>query len=140
MSEKVQIGSIVIGKVVKIKPFGAIVSLPDNSQGLVHISHISKSFVQNISDELEIGEEVTVKVLSVDATSGKISLSIKDAIANSKDRHENNSNTYESQSNSSYNKRSIQKQPLPSFEDKFKEWLKDSNERQAGLNKRNKRR
>ncbi|MDR1643319.1 MAG: S1 RNA-binding domain-containing protein, partial [Clostridiales bacterium] len=48
MSEKIEIkiGSIYEGKVVRLKPFGAIVSLPDNSQGLVHISHISNSYVQ----------------------------------------------------------------------------------------------
>ena len=44
MSEKLEVGSIVEGKVVRIKPFGAIVSL-GNTQGLVHISQIANSFV-----------------------------------------------------------------------------------------------
>jgi len=139
MSEKVEVGNIVVGKVVRIKPFGAIVSLPDNSQGLVHISHISKGFVQNIADVLEIGEQVTVKVLSHDSASGKISLSIKEANVDSKEKQDVHPRASESPSQSNFNKRPAQKPTQLTFEDKFKEWLKDSNERQAGLNKRNKR-
>ena len=141
MSEKVEVGNIVVGKVVKIKPFGAIVSLPNNSQGLVHISHISRSFVQNITDVLDVGDQVTVKILSSDADTGKISLSIKEAVADSKESTEGSRNRHsENTQHSSFNKRQSQQKSQPSsFEDKFKEWLKDSNERQAGLNKRNKR-
>ncbi len=131
MSEKIDVGSIVEGKVVRTKPFGAIVLLPNNSQGLVHISHISTSFVQNIADHISIGDVVKVKVLSIDAASGKISLSIKDAA--------------EPQRKPRYEAHAHQQEQKPvdassSFEDKFKEFLKVSNERQAGLNKRNKRR
>ncbi len=134
MSEKLEVGSIVEGKVVRLKPFGAIVSLPNNSQGLVHISHISTSFVQNIADHLTVGDIVKVKVLSVDPTSGKISLSIKDTVVPQKKEHN------ERQNHSSDFRQKSSQEPTNSFEDKFKEWLKVSNERQAGLNKRNKRR
>ena len=130
MSEKIEVGCIVDGKVVKTKPFGAIVTLPGGVQGLVHISHISTSFVQNIADYVKVGQLVKVKVISIDAESGKISLSMKEA--------------------SEPTETTVKKQPQndmraapnvnSSFEDKFKEWLKVSNERQAGLNKRNKRR
>ena len=50
MSEKLEVGSIVEGKVVRVKPFGAIVSL-GNTQGLVHISQVANSFVQDINEE-----------------------------------------------------------------------------------------
>jgi predicted RNA-binding protein with RPS1 domain len=117
----VEVGSIVDGTILRIKPFGAIVSLPNGLQGLVHISHVSTSFVQSIEDHFEVGDEVKVKVISKDPETGKISLSIRDAAPPPP--------------------RARQASPSDgSFEDKMKEWLKSSNERQAGLNKRNKRR
>ena len=65
MSEKLEVGSIVEGKVVRVKPFGAIVSL-GNTQGLVHISQVANSFVQDINDHVKVGDMVKVKVLSID--------------------------------------------------------------------------
>lgn len=135
MSEKIEVGSIVEGKVVRTKPFGVIVALPDNSQGLVHISHISTSFVQNVTDHINIGDVVRVKVLSVDAASGKISLSIKEAAEPvKKPRSEWNA------SGGDFRPKAQPVDAVGTFEDKLKEWIKVSNERQAGLNKRNKRR
>ncbi|KHD84361.1 S1 domain-containing post-transcriptional regulator GSP13 [Heyndrickxia ginsengihumi] len=77
MSTNYEAGSIVTGKVVAIKPFGAFVALDDEKQGLVHISEIKHGFVKDINDVLTVGEEVNVKILSIDEESGKISLSIK---------------------------------------------------------------
>ena len=68
MSEKLEVGSIVEGKVVRVKPFGAIVSL-GNTQGLVHISQVANSFVQDINDHVKVGDMVKVKVLSIDEES-----------------------------------------------------------------------
>jgi predicted RNA-binding protein with RPS1 domain len=137
MSEKIEIGSIVEGKVSRIKPFGAIVLLPDNTQGLVHISHISTSYVQNIEEHVSMGDMVKVKVISSDPVTGKISLSIKDTMPKPAVT-QNNSKPYR-------NDNFKAKAPMPTgpsdlFEDKFKDWLKVSNDRHAGLNKRNKKR
>jgi len=136
MSEKVEIipGSVYEGKVVRLKPFGAIVILPDNSQGLIHISHISNSYVQNVDDHLSVGDIVRVKVLTNDKSSGKISLSMKDV--------EQPELMQEREAAIEYEQRREKNRPEGggTFEEKFKEWLKASNERQAGLNKRNKRR
>ena len=131
MSEAIEINSIVEGEVIRIKPFGAIVLLPDNRQGLVHISHISSKYVQNITDYVNVGDAVTVKVLSIEAETGKISLSMKDAEPPKPVERP----AYEPD----FNRGGFGGQPN-SFEDKFKDWLKSANERQAGLNKRNKRR
>ena len=143
MSEKVQVGSIVEGKVLRIKPFGAIVSLGDKVQGLVHISQIANSFVQDINDHVSVGDIVKVKVLSVDEASNKISLSMREALPpkTTKPHFEKN---FRSKENKSYENRTtypsddyFKPQAAPSdFEDKMKDWLKQSNERQAGLNKR----
>ena len=80
MSEKVQVGTIVEGKVLRIKPFGAIVSLGDKTQGLVHISQVANSFVQDINEHVSVGDIVKVKVLSIDEASNKISLSVRKCV------------------------------------------------------------
>ena len=74
-----EVGSIVEGKVSKIMPFGAFVSLPGKKSGLVHISEVARDYVENIADHLKEGDEVKVKVIKIDET-GKISLSIKQAL------------------------------------------------------------
>lgn len=74
-----EVGSVVEGKVSKIMPFGAFVSLPGKKSGLVHISEVARDYVENISDHLKEGDEVKVKVIKID-DSGKISLSIKQTL------------------------------------------------------------
>lgn len=136
MTEKIEVGNILEGKVVKIKPFGAIVLLNGNVQGLVHISQISNSFVENINTHLSVGDIVKVKVLSVDKQANKISLSIKDANPASQNTKKAQQNEPGAENKSQPHQKSSA-QPL---EDKIKDWLKQSNERQAGINKRNNRR
>lgn len=74
-----EVGSILDGKVSKVMPFGAFVSLPDRKSGLVHISEVARDYVENINDHLKEGDEVKVKVVKID-DDGKISLSIKQAL------------------------------------------------------------
>jgi general stress protein 13 len=77
MSEKIEVGTVLKGKVTGIQPYGAFVEIAENTQGLVHISEIQHGFVKDINEHLKVGDEVNVKVLSVDAQSGKIGLSIR---------------------------------------------------------------
>lgn len=77
---KPEIGQIYEGKITSITNFGAFVTLPDGPDGMVHISEISDRFVKNISDVCQVGETVSVKVISI-ADNGKIALSIKQAKA-----------------------------------------------------------
>jgi len=121
-------GIVVEGTVNKIKPFGALVELPGNVHGLVHISHISSSYVQNINDYIAVGDVVKVKVLSIDTKNNKISLSIKEAEPMQRtERPEVRHIEYRGADSPQ------------TFEEKFKEYVKSSNERLAGLNKRNKK-
>ena len=133
----VVIDGIYTGKVLKIKPFGAIVSLPGGVPGLVHISQITNGFVQDVGDVLAIGDEVDVRVVSQDA-SGKISLSMKDVPQRRVivDDEEEDADDY----SYNYEPPVITAAQAASFEEKFKTWQKTSNERIAGINKRNKRR
>ena len=135
----VVIGEIYEGKVLKIKPFGAIVSLPGSTLGLVHISQITNGFVQDVGDILAVGDEVDVRVVSHDLASGKISLSMKD-VPQRRLHDEEGDEGEEDDYGYSYEPTVITAAQVASFEEKFKAWQKTSNERIAGINKRNKRR
>lgn len=67
------------GKVARLTNFGAFIDL-GGVDGLVHISQISYDHVKNPADILSVGQEVDVKILSVDEEAGRISLSIKDTL------------------------------------------------------------
>ena len=73
------VGSILDGKVTGITKFGAFVSLPEGRSGLVHISEIAYSYVNDVKDHLKEGQEVKVKVIGIDEN-GRINLSIKKAM------------------------------------------------------------
>lgn len=73
---ELEVGAILEGKVTGITKFGAFVSLPGGRSGLVHISEIAYSYVSDVSAFLEVGQEVKVKLISID-DNGRINLSIK---------------------------------------------------------------
>jgi len=73
-----EVGSVLEGKVTGITKFGAFVSLPENRSGLVHISEIAYSYVNDVREHLTEGQDVTVKVISID-DNNRINLSIKQA-------------------------------------------------------------
>ncbi|QED49137.1 S1 domain-containing post-transcriptional regulator GSP13 [Cytobacillus dafuensis] len=77
MSEKIEVGSVITGKVTGVQAYGAFVALNETTQGLVHISEVTHGFVKDINEHLKVGDEVEVKVLSVDEGAGKIGLSIR---------------------------------------------------------------
>ena len=72
---ELQVGSILEGKVTTITKFGAFVALEGGKSGLVHISEIANTFVNDVHDFLQEGQ--TVKVLVLSTENGKINLSIK---------------------------------------------------------------
>ena len=74
----IEVGMILEGKVSGITKFGAFVDLPDSKTGMVHISEVAPTFINEISDYVKVGQEVKVKVLALN--DGKISLSMKQAL------------------------------------------------------------
>ena len=75
-----EIGAIYKGKVVKIMSFGAFVEIAPGKDGLVHVSKLDKTRVENVEDVVSIGDEIVVKVMEIDSQ-GRINLSRKDALA-----------------------------------------------------------
>ncbi|HJC48754.1 MAG TPA: polyribonucleotide nucleotidyltransferase [Candidatus Lachnoclostridium pullistercoris] len=69
-------GMIMNGKVVRIMNFGAFVELAPNKDGMVHISKLSDKRVGKVEDVVNIGDEVTVKVIEIDKM-GRVNLSMR---------------------------------------------------------------
>ena len=75
----IAVGEIYEGVITGITKFGAFVKIDEKTTGLVHISEVADTYVKEISDFLQVGDEVKVKVLNV-ADNGKVGLSIKKAV------------------------------------------------------------
>ena len=112
----IMIDSIIEGKVSRIMPFGAFVDLGGGRSGLIHISEIANTFIKDVNEYLRLGDEIQVKVLSIDDT-GKISLSLKKALPEPPEPEEDFSKP-------EFN---------AGFEDKLARFMKDSNEKLTAL-------
>ena len=114
----IEVGAIAAGKVTGIMRYGAFVTLEDKTVGMVHISEISHQYVNDINEVLKLGQDVRVKVLSVDENN-RISFSIKKAEPTPPRRE---------RAMPSFEKRTA---PVPklemTFEDKLKEFMQSSN-------------
>ena len=77
--EEPEVGQVYEGKVVKIMEFGAFVNFFGKKDGLVHISQLSDERVEKVTDVINEGDTVKVKVIGFDK--GKVKLSIKDVDA-----------------------------------------------------------
>jgi polyribonucleotide nucleotidyltransferase len=76
LATPVKVGNIYTGKVVRITDFGAFVELAPKTDGMVHVSQLADHPVQSVSDEISLGQEISVMVTAID-DSGKIRLSRK---------------------------------------------------------------
>ncbi|MFN2744049.1 MULTISPECIES: S1 domain-containing post-transcriptional regulator GSP13 [Bacillus] len=122
MTAKFEVGSVYTGKVTGLQAYGAFVALDEETQGLVHISEVTHGFVKDINEHLAIGDEVQVKVLSVDEEKGKISLSIRATQAaperkESKPRRQKAVQTEDAAAPQGFN----------TLKDKLEEWIEQSN-------------
>ncbi|XP_057545675.1 polyprotein of EF-Ts, chloroplastic [Amaranthus tricolor] len=71
-------GAMFTGKVRSILPFGAFVDFGAFTDGLVHVSMLSDSFVKDVNDVVSVGQEVKVRLVEVNDETGRISLSMRD--------------------------------------------------------------
>jgi polyribonucleotide nucleotidyltransferase len=79
LTEDAEIGKIYRGTVKKVVDFGAFVEILPGTEGLVHISQLAKERVNRVTDIVQEGDEIQVKVLEIDKQ-GKIRLSRKEAL------------------------------------------------------------
>jgi general stress protein 13 len=136
MTTKYEVGTVLKGKIAGIQPYGAFVALDEETQGLVHISEIKHGFVKDINDHLKVGDEVQVKVLSVDEESGKISLSIRatEEAPKSAEQAQSAKKPRRRQGQGSVTKTEEPTEGFNTLKDKLQEWIAQS-EREDLINK-----
>lgn len=136
---ELKIGEIYQGKITGITNFGVFVDLGDNTSGMVHISEVARSFVNDINEHVKMGEEVKVKVLSI-GDDGKIALSIKKALE--PERKENGGRPREKKPrqpqviDSSYTWTAKRNEP-EDFEDMMNRFKQTSDEKFSDLKRKN---
>jgi polyribonucleotide nucleotidyltransferase len=75
LTREIKVGDIFLGKVVRIMPFGAFVNLVPGKDGMVHVSELDTSRVENVEDVVKMGDEINVMVIAIEQGTGKVSLS-----------------------------------------------------------------
>jgi polyribonucleotide nucleotidyltransferase len=75
LTREIKVGDVFLGKVVRIMPFGAFVNLVPGKDGMVHVSELDTTRVENVEDVIKMGDEINVMVIGVEQGTGKISLS-----------------------------------------------------------------
>ncbi|MCR4676525.1 MAG: polyribonucleotide nucleotidyltransferase [Sphaerochaetaceae bacterium] len=78
--EEPEVGKVYQGTVKRIMDFGAFVEILPGKEGLCHISKLARTRVENVSDVLSVGQVIPVKLIEIDRTGGRLSLSYIDAI------------------------------------------------------------
>jgi len=130
-------GEIVDGKVQGITNFGAFIELSEGIVGLVHISEIADTYVKNVRDFIQVGDQVKVKVLNV--SGNKIGLSIKQAVSSkhieAKPDRFKKTNTSSGRRNTFRQDHRAKSEPV-SLDDKIAKFLKESDERMQPLKNR----
>mgnify|MGYP000767160702 CR=1 FL=1 len=131
---QLQVGMVIEGKVTGITKFGAFIALPGGRSGLVHISEVAPTFVNDVHDFLAEGQEVSVKILAI-TPEGKINLSVKQALPKP-ERPER-----PTRRESAPRRGATQPAPVPAepaeqtFEDKLKQFMSVSDSKQSELNR-----
>lgn len=126
---ELSVGSIFEGKVTGLTKFGAFISLPNGKTGMVHISEVANTYVNDISEHLTEGQVTQVKVISIDEASGRINLSIKKALPEqpappARQRQSAPQNTFTNRAASSANRTPVPKEAT--FEDRLKQFMTES--------------
>jgi polyribonucleotide nucleotidyltransferase len=79
LTQEAELDRVYLGKVKRITDFGAFVEIFPGTDGLVHISQLANHRVAKVTDVVNEGDEIHVKVLEIDPKSGKIRLSLREA-------------------------------------------------------------
>lgn len=135
-----EIGKIVEGKVNGLAKFGAFIELGDGVTGLVHISEVSDKYIEDINQELEVGQNVKVKVLSIE-DNGKVGLSIRKANEDHSEKSQHHPKVEKNersahrkgQSSKNFKAKSQQKSSGENFDALMSSFLRDSEDRLSDL-------
>ncbi|NLB29035.1 MAG: S1 RNA-binding domain-containing protein [Clostridiales bacterium] len=134
-----QIGSVVTGKVTGIAKFGAFVEIAPGQSGLIHISEIADAYVNEVRDHLTEGQQVQVKIVGIEGK--KINLSIKAAASPA--QQPDTAPAHERLPARTYQPRAqavAENDAEPSFEDRLKRFMKDSDSKMSEMRRSSDRR
>lgn len=120
---------IVEAEITRITDYGAFVKFGDGKKGLIHISQVADSYVKNVNDHLKVGDKVKAKITAV-SPDGKIDLTLKTQKDNTSRLREQKR---PSGQNSSYRNDKVFK--TSAFEERLKQFLMESEERQSDIKK-----
>lgn len=124
------VGAILEGKVKSITKFGAFIALPENKTGMVHISEITYSFVNDIHDHLTEGQDVKVMVIGLE--NDKINLSIRRTQPAPQRQPSGRSGRPMQDSRPNRPAQPAERQPQ-TFDDMLKQFMADSDNKISGL-------
>lgn len=128
-----EIGKIYNGKVKGITQYGAFIDLEGGGMGMVHISEIANTFVNEIRDHLTENQEVKVKVIGINEA-GKVSLSIKKALDNPPPQKPKRQNDGQKRNKPNiYEPKKTVPQSEMTFEDMMSHFKQSSEERMCDL-------
>ncbi|HJV46593.1 MAG TPA: S1 RNA-binding domain-containing protein [Bacillota bacterium] len=134
----IEVGNIIEGTVVGVQSFGAFVSIGENKQGLVHISQISSSYVEDINQVLKVNDPVKVKVTEI-KPDGKISLTMRIDEPEKPASRPNRRRDDRGPSGGHRAASSGNRHQKEDFESMMKKWMKNSEDKMSDLGKREKR-
>ena len=103
----VEVGQIYYGTVTRTTSFGAFVDIGGGKEGLVHISKIAKEHIKNVTDYVNVGDKVPVKVIEID-DQGRINLTMKDLVENNSEEETKNENSSEENTETSSSEEKIE--------------------------------
>lgn len=127
-------GTIIEGKITGITQFGAFLSFDEGKTGLVHISEIAPEYVKDIRDHVKENDVVKAKILTIDEN-GKISLSIKQAILDSRAKEKKKTVRKKPSTSRPDDIEWPQKSKPASFEDMMAKFKQDSDEKLSDMKK-----
>lgn len=120
-----KVDEVVEAEVTRITDYGAFVKFANGKKGLIHISQVADSYVKNVNDHLKVGDKVKARIMTV-SPDGKIDLTLKT-------QKEAPPRPARRENNSSYPNNKPFKTSV--FEEKLKDFLKESEELQSDLKK-----
>ena len=112
-----QIDEILLGTVINVKPYAAFLSFEDGSQGLLHISEISDAFIRDIEKFVEVGDQINVKVLSVDEKNGFLRVSFKRVPPDK---------AYSTHANGKNHLKEINEEDFQKLKEKLPQWIEET--------------
>ncbi len=129
------VGEIIEGKVTGITNFGVFVDIGDGKSGMVHISEVANTFINDINEILKVGDMVKVMILNIN-DDGKIALSIKKATPPEKKRPRKPETRTQPKLDGSYTWTPRKQEPA-SFEEMMNQFKQSSDEKFSDLKRKN---